>query len=134
MLSTTPASASQPTIMIRGSLVQAGSIGPCELASGGAPDAATRSTHPAGVALHLAGGGGRHHRPERVGRDAPEEHLVPDSPVGPAPEAPLDRVRLAEPLRQPLPRWPGTRDVDDALGEPARGGAAGRSATRGRGA
>ena len=49
-----------------------GSIAKCELGSGGAPDAATRSTHPAGVALHLAGGGGRHHRPERVGRDGPK--------------------------------------------------------------
>src|SRR4051794_16779039 len=89
-----------------GSLARGGLIRSCNLAPGGAPGTVTRSAYAADVALHLVGGGGRDHRPERVGRDAPEEHLAPDSPAGPALEALLDRVRLAEPLRQVLPRCP----------------------------
>jgi hypothetical protein len=69
-------------------------------------------------ALRLAGGRIEHHGPERVGRNAVEEQLVPDPLASPAPEAPVDRPGLAEPGREILPRDAGAQHVGHGLDEP----------------
>ena len=74
------------------------------------------------VALRLARAGIEHHGLEGVGRDAPEEEIVPDPLARPPPEPPVGRPRLAERGREILPRDAGAVNVDHRLDEPAQGG------------
>jgi hypothetical protein len=78
----------------------------------------TATPRAAREALRLAGGRVEHHGPERVGRKALEEQLVPDALASPTPEAAADRPGLVEPGREILPREAGAQHVGHGLDEP----------------
>src|SRR3954453_7477072 len=74
----------------------------------------------AGEALPLGYGRVHHHGLKLIFWDAALEQRVPDALLRPAPEAALERVGLAEPLWQVLPRHAGAEDLDHGLDELAQ--------------